>query len=523
MKFKHTILALVIVAVLGGILYFLNQQPEKPSRDEVPKVNLFSFTPDQVQEFTIDASGQAKAALRRAAAEPVKPEAVAAAKPTSKDGEVQKDSASKWEITAPEGVWSDSAAIQSFLEEIAGMQGAPLAGEAAPNWSGYGLDKPDKSYQFKLKDGKTITLDIGKENPGAYAHYARRNNAAPVLLIDNTDDKSLIEKSLFDMRDKRILPINLEQAKRIELHFTFGGEQASQAELAKAKQLGLPTKPARIIFSKQGENWDLDEPRVRTDHGVTNYLFTTLNGGTMRSLEEEKAESLAKYGLEHPQIRVDITTPGGSQSLLIGNKFKKGEEELYYAKNTVWPHVFTLLRTVYDQVNQDLDAYRERYLYGFEETSVRSVDIQGPGGALRFGHRGEDWYEAARPETQNKEVKIDTVKMQNFLNAIHSLRISNYTTDEPNRYATYGLDKPWMKTVVTYGDKNQQDTVLFARKDKKFYAARQGEPSIYELSPAEPDNLEAKLKELTTPPEDKNAAATPAEPAPAVSPAPAKK
>jgi hypothetical protein len=114
--------------------------------------------------------------------------------------------------------------------------------------------------------------------------------------------------------------------------------------------------------------------------------------------------------------------------------------------------------------------------------------------------RGGDWYAAAGPQTQNKEMKLDSTKMQNFLSAIHALRISNYTSDEPGRFAAYGLDKPWMTTKVTFGDKNQTETIVFSRKDKKFYAGRVGEPSVYELSPNEPDNLQSKVKELTAPP-----------------------
>ena len=40
--------------------------------------------------------------------------------------------------------------------------------------------------------------------------------------------------------------------------------------------------------------------------------------------------------------------------------------------------------------------------------------------------------------------------MQNFLSAIHALRIANYTTDAPGHFAAYGLDKPWMTAKVTF-------------------------------------------------------------------------
>ncbi|HWP85044.1 MAG TPA: DUF4340 domain-containing protein, partial [Terriglobia bacterium] len=329
-----------------------------------------------------------------------------------------------------------------------------------------------------------------------YARYARRNEAAPLLLIDNIDDKALIEKTLFDLRDQRILPINQEEAQRIELHFNLKGAQPSPEELNRAKQLGLPLRPALIVMTKQSNgNWQLDEPRLRTDYGATNYLFTSVVGGRMRSLEEENPASLAKYGLDRPQIRIDITTASGKQSLLVGNQLTRGEEQLFYAKNTVWPHVFTIYRTVYDQLNQDQVYYRQRYLYDFDQLSAKSLEIQGTPANLRFELRGEQWY-----QTGNPEKKIDEIKMSNFLNAIHSLRISYYPSDEPNRFSAYGLDKPWMTTKVRFGPENREETVVFSRKGGKFYAARLGEPSVYELSSNEPENLEAKIKELLAEP-----------------------
>ena len=48
------------------------------------------------------------------------------------------------------------------------------------------------------------------------------------------------------------------------------------------------------------------------------------------------------------------------------------------------------------------------------------------------------------------------------------------------------------------GERNQEETIVFGRASGKFYAARQGEPSVYEMSPNEPDNLETKLKDLAS-------------------------
>ena len=55
-----------------------------------------------------------------------------------------------------------------------------------------------------------------------------------------------------------------------------------------------------------------------------------------------------------------------------------------------------------------------------------------------------------------------------------------------------------MTVKVITGKDNREETILFGRKNDHFYAARQGEVSVYEMSPDEPKNIESRLKELNS-------------------------
>lgn len=514
MKLQQVIISLVILAALGGAYYFVQKQPATADPNAIAREDLFSFKPEDVQEFTLSVSGQPTATFRR------KPDAPAEAS----SGEKPEP---QWEIVEPADVAADSYQIQAFVDELGNFKANPLGDAAADAnivWSEYGLDKPARSLSFKLNSGQSLSIDVGRENPAGYARYARRNGAGPVLLLDTIDNKSLIEKTLFELRDKRILPLDINKATRMELHFNFGGGP-SAAELAKARSLGLPVRPERISFIRDSSgNWKLTDPVRRTDIGGATYLATILSGGLMHSIIEEKAGSVAKYGLDQPQIRVEVASPSGKDELRVGNMLKEGEQEFFYAMTNLRPHVFTILRTVYDQVNQDLEYYRNRYLFDFELGSPLSLELSGTavagyaaGAPLRFDRRGENWVKlGSMPGTKESPMKESQV--ENFLSGQHAVRISSYTSDEPNKFPAYGLAKPWLAMKVTYGEKNTVETVLYGRKGDKFYAARQGEPAVYELSSAEPSSMEARIKELA----DTNAA--PASIAPvAATPAPAER
>lgn len=504
MNIKHTLLAFLLLAALGGAYYFVQKQPAPEDTSAIPREDLFAFQPEDVQEFTLNVAGQPAATFRRLpGAPPANPATAGETAPISSPA-----AEAQWEIVAPADIAADSYQIQSFLDEFPNFKANPLTADAsspqAPAWSEYALDQPARSFEFKLKDGKTVRLDIGKENPAGYAKYARRSEVGPVLLLDTIDNKSLHEKTLFDLRDKRILPMDMNSATRMDLHFNLGSGGPSAEEVARARSLGLPVRRERITFTRDASgNWRLSEPALRTDIGGATYLATIVSGGLMKTIVEEKAGPLAKYGLDRPQIRLVVTGPSGNSAgkseLLVGKMEKQGEEEFFYAMTSLRPHVFTILRTVYDQINQDLEYYRNRYLFDFETANARSVEVSGAavasatsGGPLRYDRRGENWVKPGTPEVKMKDAQVE-----NFLNGVHAIRISTFTSDEPNRFAAYGLDKPWMSIKVTFGEGNRQETILFGRKADKFYAARQGEPSVYELSPAEPASMEDRLKELT--------------------------
>ena len=114
MKVKHTLIAFVILLALGGVFYYLDSLPEKPDADAIPKEDLFSFTPDQVEEFTIEEATKPAATFRRIAAATA-PAAVDSSATTELSAE-NNNAAPQWEITAPEGITADSTQIQSFLD-----------------------------------------------------------------------------------------------------------------------------------------------------------------------------------------------------------------------------------------------------------------------------------------------------------------------------------------------------------------------------------------------------------------------
>jgi uncharacterized protein DUF4340 len=503
MKLRNTLIALAFLASLGGVLYYLNKHPQTstPTGGSAEKKKLFSFQASQVTAFTIETPNQPAVTIRRAA---------------QKAGTAVPDaSEQQWEVVAPAGVHLDNSQVQTFVNGLGKFEYTPLEPQTPSSLGEFGLDQSAKTFQFEVSGGQTVTLSVGKENPGGSSKYAILSGTAGLFLLDNYDSKDLVDKTLFDLRDKRVLPAAVDKAKQITLKFDQKAASAGEAE--KARQAGLSGKPPRIVITRQSNgNWQLSDPDVRTDFGNTNYFVTTVSGAQMAGVEDENPKSLSPYGLDRPSIRLEVTAEDGStHTLLVGNKKVKKEEKKaakeetkegekieapkteevlgYYAKNSDWPVVFTINQVSYDQLNQDLDSYRNRYLFDFETSNARRVEITGPSTELRLDRKGDDWLKGG-----DSQKKVDSSKVESFLNAVHTLRIQHFTQDRVANLAEYGLDKPWIKVKVTFSEANTEETVLFGKKNKKFFASRPDRPSVYEMSPSEPDDLEKKLKDLTS-------------------------
>jgi hypothetical protein len=452
------------------VFYYLEQQPEPPSAEEAAKQKVFAFDAGQVEEFTVESLNEPAFTVRRAAA----------GQPSESAGEASaQPAATGWQITAPAEIAPDNSEIDSFVSEIPNLQSTPVEGDAPLAPSEYGLDTPQKTIRFKLRGGQTLALSIGNQNITSTSKYGKLDSSPNVFLIE-TASAGVLDKTLFNLRDKRAIPLAVDQAQQIEVEFNY-------KDGARAGQKG------RLALTKQQDgNWHLTDPAVRTDFSSSNYFVTALSGAVMSAVEEEAPAAIGRYGLSQPAIRLTVKLADGkSANLWVGNK--AGDEAAYYAQNSVWPQVFKINQYTFDQFNQQLDNYRNRTLFDFQTANARRVEILWSGGEMRLDKRGEEWFRTGTPEA-----KVDTAKVETFLNGTIALRVQQFTTDRPGQLAQYGLNSPWMRVKVTFGEDNKEETIVFARHDNRFYAARQGEPSVYEMSPEEPDNLEPKVRDLTS-------------------------
>ncbi|MCS7180104.1 MAG: DUF4340 domain-containing protein, partial [bacterium] len=108
----------------------------------------------------------------------------------------------------------DKNEITSLIEKISSLEYERNIGNVE-DLSLYGLKNPQKLIEIK-EDGKKFTLFIGEETPSG-SYFYTTTEKKEVLLIYKWDLTGIIEKDVFSLRDKSIIPTDIVKSDLEEI------------------------------------------------------------------------------------------------------------------------------------------------------------------------------------------------------------------------------------------------------------------------------------------------------------------
>src|SRR5262249_36528900 len=179
----------------------------------------------------------------------------------------------------------------------------------------YGLATPRIEINFKGAGDKDFRkLSVGDKSPTGADLFAKRNDDKKVFLIPAFQESSF-NKGTFDLRDKTVWKFDRDKVDGIEV--TDGG------------------KPRAL--AKGTGDWKLTRPvEARADFGTVEGLVGRLQSAQMKSMVTENAEpaDLNKYGLDKPEVTVNVSAGSAKATLLVGGK---AEDNTIYVRDASKP------------------------------------------------------------------------------------------------------------------------------------------------------------------------------------------
>ena len=194
MKIRGLIVAALVFFILAGILYW--SEHHKPAEDTA---KVSADTPPAI--LKLDASAITRLDLEKKDAKPIV---------------LTKADSGEWQITGPQPFGADQTVVSGMLSTLSSLNSERMVEDKATDLKQYGLDQPALQLDITEKDNKTQKLLIGDDTPTGGAAYAMLVGDPRVFTMASYA-KTSVDKSLNDLRDKRLLTVNPDKISRIEL------------------------------------------------------------------------------------------------------------------------------------------------------------------------------------------------------------------------------------------------------------------------------------------------------------------
>jgi Domain of unknown function (DUF4340) len=433
---RSFLVLVAIAAALGAYIYFVERKrTPTPEGEETTKAEkLFDIDASRVTELTVKDSSGAVTTLH-------------------KDG-------GTWRIVSPVQSRADDAEVSSITSNLASAEIQRVIAEKPNDVSQFGLAAPRVDVTFRLDGQKNARrLQIGEKTATGGDLYARADASSRVVLIPAWLE-STFDRNTFSLREKRMLQFDRDKVDRITV-------DGANFELAVAKT---------------ASDWKLTEPwEVRADRSAVESLLGQLSSGQMKAIVAEDPKTLDTYGLQRPDVTVRLHAGSASAALAVGREAEAGT---FYARDLARPMVFTIDKSLADDLRKSPADYRPKELFAFRNFIGKRLEVTREGVTRIFEKKKigkaedatERWVQTQPP------AEVDATKIDDFASRLADLRAESYVVNLPA-----GSTEAFTLTAISDG--NPSETVTLYRSGAEAYAVRSGEPGAARVLPSALDEL----------------------------------
>jgi hypothetical protein len=429
---KTTLLVLLCAVVLAGVVYYFDWKrgaKEKPPEDASKLA--FSIQADDISSFTLTHPADAS--------EP----------PIHfvKHGEI-------WQIEQPLQTQADASAVQTILDALASARVSQNEPGSPDRLKVYGLDPPQLTIEFQLKNGAKHSVKIGNKDFTGASVYA---------VVDAAPDVALLPESLLVKTGK---PLKTLRDPAV-LHFVAGD----------VKSFDLKNPSGQVSAAKNKTNWEVTKPHSSlADESDVNVLLTAISTAKMTSVVSETAENLGKYGLANPSIAFTVTDNKGTASTLAVGK-KDGSD--YFARDSSRPTVFHVNEALYKKLSENYKDLRDKKLVSFDSDDVNRVEIHNANGTVicvRKKDNPDEWL-IDSPDA----VKGKTAASGKFFTPLVNARATEIE-DHPAPNVAAMLAKPPIEVILTTKDAKTLTIHISDNLSGFVYIRTSRGPEVYKVS-----------------------------------------
>ncbi len=469
MSFRTTIVLIVIFLILVGFLYFDKQMMRKKEDRELESKQIYTVNEDELKSITLMKKGEEEIVIERT------------------EGE--------WRLVRPVQARCD----QSLIRDISKSLTDPLIDkklDAGEDLAAYGLNDPFLQVRIKTKDeGELPVLSLGNRNPSGMSNYAGLSESDELLLVD-TIIRSRLDQSLYDLRDKSVMDVDMENTVSIEI---VGKEQTIRAE----------KRSGEWMLLKPGKNENVET--VRADSQAIEEWLIELDNAEVKEFIAEEIENPDMYGFQEPVLKVRAISKEAEglsgETLVFGDERfpeessdeteEKPRADGIYARLEGRENVILLGTNLLDNLDKNFDELRNKSILHFDRNSIARIELRKPRqkeDILIERKEQDQWYMLKPFQTD-----ADAGTINSWLWDLEELEAESFI-DEPKSLEDYGLDAPLITVRLWMSAEESEPTVLKIGKgpdaEDKFYAVTSLSETVYEISEETKNDLDKTVFDL---------------------------
>jgi Domain of unknown function (DUF4340) len=434
MKIHGLISAVLVLGILGGLLYW--SEHHKPVEGDT---KVSADTPPTILKF--DQANITKLEIKKKGAEPIT---------------LTKADSGNWTIFQPKQLGADQGTVSGILSTVSSLNSDRLVEDKAADLKVYGFDQPGLEVDITGKDSKTHKLLIGDDTPAGSAVYAMLAGDPRVFTMSSYK-KTSVDKSLNDLRDKRLLTVNSDKIGRLE----------------------LMRKGEDIEFGRNKDDWQILKPKpLRADTFQVSELVRKLTDARMNlgGATDNNKEAASAFAHGVPVATAKLTDTSATQQLEV-----RKNKDTYYAKSSAVEGEYKVGSDLGQAMDKGLDDFRNKKLFDFGYTDPNKVELHIGPKASFLTRSGEDWWGPGGK-------KVDAASAQSVISKLRDLSAS--------KFVDTGFAKPEVEAMVTLDDGKRVEKILISKSGSFYVGKRENEPSLYQLETSAVDDLKKAADEI---------------------------
>lgn len=355
-----------------------------------------------------------------------------------------------WRFVKPIDAALDEDQLEALIKTASDLKPSKKIGNV-PEVSEFGLDKPKMTLTFGLKDEKDVVVRLGDRTPTREFLYASLEKNGPVFTVKLLDIERF-DKSVFDLRDRSIVPIEPEKAQKIVVKPKGG--------------------PVFAVVRKSQDLWEMTDPiKDKADSTDSEGLVSNLKFKKVVRFVEENPKDLAKYGLKDPVYAVRIfTDKEGKQGdgLFLGATTKeevtdrqgrKSMQVMHYARRVSGGPVMLVGDNLVKELPRKAFNLRSKNIIDYDVDHITALKIESPSELLDIKRLGKKSWDLRSAKPGGKEIKLEGrhKHIDDVLWDVKWANATDYVDDPGADLSKYGAPEGKWPNRVTLWIKEKKD------------------------------------------------------------------